>query len=619
MKSLLQKIGDYRIIEKLGRGGMADVYLATNLKNNQRIALKLVEMGMIEEAHEIIEAERLGAELQRRLSLVDPRVPCIYAYGELEGCLFIEMEFVEGNDLSTLIASRNLQARDAAGIALELCGILRNAHGISIQINEREFRAIVHGDIKPKNIRIDATGRVRVLDFGIAKGLSVTRKLTSNVFGSVAYSSPERLESGSIDEMSDLWSLGIVLYEMAEGRLPYEAPNTEGLEAIIRSHATIRPLSDACPAALQQIIYKALSRFPSSRYPDAQSFESDLQSFISGAPTMASRESEETRRTFAANEEETRRMPGDAPQNMEIAPNSIETHAMSVSQTIKRYVAGSRKWWLVAVVILLLGLGIWEVRADRAAFRFRAELAEGRTAPDSSWNRYEKIRRSSPLGLASFIMRKPMQELLSEYCDRIYSEYRNSDASRIREGDWIRCKRHMTRAVQLDPGNLRFNAMLEYADGHILRINRKDYDAIAAFQRAASKQPGWPDPYLGLARTYIYNLGDMERGTQALERARQLGSGFGKRELGMMAEAFRTRALQALDNSNLVEDKNKKKELLNKAKSNFNEAMKIYLQIAPWGDSTKQIPLVQDSLKEVDEKLINLDQPNSLLPWNWFK
>jgi serine/threonine protein kinase len=618
MKSFIQKIGDYQILEKLGRGGMADVYLATNLKNNQRIALKLVEMGVGDEAREIIEAERLGSELQRRLSLVDPRVPCIYAYGELESYLFIEMEFVEGNDLSTLIASRSLQTQDAARIALELCGILHNAHGISLHINEREFRAIVHGDIKPKNIRIDAAGRVRVLDFGIAKGLSVTRRLTSNVFGSVAYSSPERLETGRIDEMSDLWSLGIVLYEMIESRLPYEASNTEGLEAIIRSHAAIKPINDACPVALQQVIYKALSRFPSSRYQNAKSFESDLALYLSGVPTLASQESEETRRMSAA-EEETRRIPTETVQNLEATQNSFEKPPAAAVQFIKRYLIGYKKWLLAGAAVLLLGAGIWEGVADRAAFRFRSELAEGRLAPDSAWNRYEQIRRRSPLGLASIILRKPMRNLLSEYCERVYSEYRNSDASRIREGDWIRCKRFMARAIQLDPNNSKYEAMLEYANGHIFRINRKNFESIAAFQRAASKQSGWPDPYLGLARTYIYNLGDMERGTQALEKAGQLGISFGKRELAMKAEAYRIRGLQDLDNSNLVRDADKKRELLKKAKADFDEAMKIYLQISPWADSIKQIPQVQDSLKEVDQRLINLDRPNPLLPWNWFK
>jgi eukaryotic-like serine/threonine-protein kinase len=428
MKSFLQKIGDYQILEKLGRGGMADVYLAMNLKNNLRIALKLVEAGSGEEAREIVDAERLGAELQRSLSLVDSRVPGIYACGELEGYLFIEMEFVEGSDLSTLIASKALKTNDAARIGLELCGILRNAHAMSLQISGREFRGIVHGDIKPKNIRIDPAGKVRVLDFGIAKGLSVTRRLTSNVFGSVAYSSPERLDTGRIDEMSDLWSLGMVLYEMVEGRLPYEAANTEGLEAIVRSYAAPRPLREECPIALQQIIYKALSRSPSFRYQNAQSFESDIESFLSGGATLASRENEETRRTApmeGIEGEETRRTPGKS------VPAANAILSMPILRKLHRYFTGARKWALTGGIVLLAIVGIWEVMADRAAFKLKSEIMEGRLNADNSWDRYQKIRRISPLGFGAIVMRSPLRNLLRESCDRVCSDYRNSDGTRI--------------------------------------------------------------------------------------------------------------------------------------------------------------------------------------------
>jgi hypothetical protein len=122
-----------------------------------------------------------------------------------------------------------------------------------------------------------------------------------------------------------------------------------------------------------------------------------------------------------------------------------------------------------------------------------------------------------------------------------------------------------------------------------------------------------------MARTYIYNLGEMERGTQALERAQQLGYGFGKRELAMMAEAYRVRGLQALDNANLVRGTEREKESLAEAKNSFNNALKTYLQITPWGNSTTQILSIQSSLAEVEKRMQALSAPNPLLPWNWFK
>jgi eukaryotic-like serine/threonine-protein kinase len=618
MKSLLQNIGDYDILDKLGRGGMADVYLAVDRKTNRRIALKLVERGDGPEAQEILEAERLGAELQQHISLVDPRVPQIHAFGDLDGYFFIEMEFVEGSDLSALITSSVLKPEDAVRIALELCGILCTTHGMSLQIDGRELRAIVHGDIKPKNIRIDSTGQVRVLDFGIAKGLSITRRLTSNVFGSVAYSSPERLETGSIDEMSDLWSVGIVLYEMLEARLPFEAASTERLESTIRSRNAMKPLSASCPIPLQQVVYKALASSPGSRYQDAAQFGADLESFLSGNVTLAAQENEQTRRTLPPEDIETRRtVPAAEP---EPAPIVVP---VSASESFRDKVWGvlfrSRKWILAGGLVLCVFLGTWEGITMRSAARLKPDFMQKRLDADKAWDKYLEIRKQSILGLAPIILRNSLRDLLLESSERVFSDYRNSDTLRVREGDWLRSSRYLSRLVQMDPGDRKSEAMLEYANGQILRINRKSPDALAAFQRAISLQPKWPDPYLGLARTYIYNLNDLDRGTQALERAQDLGYGFGKRELAMMAEANRRRGLQDLENANLVKGSDQEKEFLKKAKSEFGDALRVYLQIAPWGDSTTQILGVQDSLGEAEQRLSEIGKPNPLLPWNWFK
>ena len=612
MKSLLQNLGDYQILEKLGRGGMADVYLALEQKSNRRVALKLVEHGEGPEAQEILEAERLGAELQKHLGQLDPRVPQIYAFGDIGEYFFIEMEFVEGSDLSELIGSGTLKPSDAARIALELCSILRNAHDMSMQVDGREFRAVVHGDIKPKNIRIDTSGQVRVLDFGIAKGLSITRRLTSNVFGSVAYSSPERLDSGRIDEMSDLWSVGIVLYEMVEGRLPFEATSSERLDTIIRSQTAPRPLGDACPAALGQIVGKALALTPENRYRNAGEFEADLDAFLSGKTSVAEQENEQTRRTVAAEPDETRRTHA-------ASTSAKEPQSASFYGKLQRRLSRHKKWILAGGLTLIVIFGTWEGIMDRAALKIRPDFVAVRFDGDTAWTKYQKISDRSPLGFASLILRGPLRNLLRENCERVFSEYRNTDNPRVREGDWIRCKRNMTHAMQLDAGDRQSAAMLEYASGHILRINRKSLDAIAAFQRAASLQPKWPDPYLGMARTYIYSLSDMDRGTQALERAQQLGHSFGRRELAMMAEAYRVRGLQSLDNANLMRGSDQEKEFLTKARDSFNEALKTYMQVTPWGNSTTQILSIQASLTEIDRRMQLLSQPNPLLPWNWFK
>jgi len=613
MTSFLQSIGEYQILEKLGRGGMADVYLAFDSKNNRRVALKLVECGAGEEAQEIVAAEKMGAELQAQLCAIEPRVPKINSFGDRDGFFCIDMEYIEGRDLSEVIRDGAIEPRTAAGIAREICSVLRNAHSISLQVQGRELRAIVHGDIKPKNVRIDPQGGVRVLDFGIAKGLSLTRKLTSNVFGSVSYSSPERLETGRIDEMSDLWSVGVVLYEMVAGRPPFEAPSTERLESVVRSHTPPLPIEKSCPLELEQIIWKALARTPGRRYQNATQLESDLSAFLNGETTLAQTETEETRKTEPDFAEETRRTSPvpEALSSQERSSEPVGTRTMPL---------GLRRFWKIAVVAvgaLLAVLGVWQGTEYRAAVRLKPAFAQ--LDGDAAWHQYQNVSSHSFLGIASLPLRATLLTLLHDACDRVADDYRNSDYPKVREGDWLRCKRFMSYALEVDRSDRRALAMQEYANGHILRINRKDLEAVAAFQRAASVQPRWPDPYLGMARTYIYNLKDSERGLQALQQAQSLGQAFGRREKGMMADAHQTRGLQYWDGAAQLRDSEQERELLKKAKDDLKKALDGYSEIAPWGDTPNQIRITQDTLNQVDDRLKVLEPPNMLFPWNWFK
>ena len=140
----------------------------------------------------------------------------------------------------------------AVDVAFAVAQTLENAHNLEAAIGGKWIQGIVHGDIKPKNIRIDSHANVRVLDFGIAKALSLSRELTRNEFGSVPYASPERLESGEVNAGSDLWSLAVMLYEMVTGLQPYHGESTERLERMIRSGIAPPPAPDPCPEALRR-------------------------------------------------------------------------------------------------------------------------------------------------------------------------------------------------------------------------------------------------------------------------------------------------------------------------------------------------------------------------------
>ena len=242
-----RKIGKYEILRKLGRGGMADVYLAQDTENGHTVALKLIEHSADADTVASIEAERRGAELQAHLAAIDPRVVRVYESGDADGFFFVAMEYIDGQDLAELMRRGPLAPDFAAEVAIAVAQTLENAHNLQVAIDGKDFHGVVHGDIKPKNIRIDARGEVRVLDFGIAKALSLSRRLTRNEFGSVPYASPERLDFGEVNVGSDLWSLAVMLYEMVDGHaaLPGREHGAAGADDPLadRAAAGARPLS----------------------------------------------------------------------------------------------------------------------------------------------------------------------------------------------------------------------------------------------------------------------------------------------------------------------------------------------------------------------------------------
>ncbi|HLK69945.1 MAG TPA: serine/threonine-protein kinase [Bryobacteraceae bacterium] len=321
-----RKVGKYEIVRKLGRGGMADVYLATDTKLGHTLALKLIEHANDQDTCDAIEAERRGSVLQAHLAAVDHHVAQIYDSGDESGFFFVAMEYVDGQDLSELMKRGPLMQEFAVEVAVSVAQTLENAHDLQVELGGKEFHGIVHGDIKPKNIRVDSHGRVRVLDFGIAKALSLSRRLTHNDFGSVGYGSPERLESGEVNEQSDLWSLAVMLYEMVTGLQPYQAASTELLDRMIRSRIPPPPAPDPCPKPLRRILVKAMAPKAADRYPSAREFREDLQAFLAGQPVQAILEGfDVTRRSAAPAKVEPVTEPAAPPVAEPPEPPTVET------------------------------------------------------------------------------------------------------------------------------------------------------------------------------------------------------------------------------------------------------------------------------------------------------
>ena len=285
----VRRFGNYEIIRKLGRS-MTDVYLALDPSKNLRVVLKLIEQSRDRTTQILIEAERRGAQIQKQLRDVDPRILQVYEIGEQSGCFYVAMEHFEGSSVAQLLESeRRLDPARAATYALEVLSQLQTLHSFLADVDGRR-RAVVHGDIKPSNIQVGANGSVRLLDFGIAKMITFTHNLTRHNLGSPTYCSPERLANAQVDPQADLWALGVSLYEMVSGMPPYHAVTTRKLEALIQSRRPPRALPENCPPRLRAILFKALAADHQRRYASAADFASDLRAFLDNRHTVATEE-----------------------------------------------------------------------------------------------------------------------------------------------------------------------------------------------------------------------------------------------------------------------------------------------------------------------------------------
>src|SRR5262245_35304388 len=282
--TVFHSVGRYEIHEEIGRGGMAVVFRATDTQSNRQVALKLVPIERDPDGQQILEAERWGAKLQEEFCRESKYVPTVYEHGTHGKYFFIAMEYLDGRNLSEVIGEGPMPAARAVRIATQLCEFLQNAAAFEGTLDGRQFNLLLHGDLKPRNIRVLEDDEIKVFDFGIAKALSLSRKVTRNDFGSIAYLSPERLESGEIDAQAEFWAVGVLLYEMISGAQPFRAADTRRLEQRIRARQLPEALDNGCPAGLQAIVAKLLAPNVGDRYASAAAIRDDLQRFVAGEP-----------------------------------------------------------------------------------------------------------------------------------------------------------------------------------------------------------------------------------------------------------------------------------------------------------------------------------------------
>jgi eukaryotic-like serine/threonine-protein kinase len=252
----------YRVLNRIGSGGMADVYCAEDLQLGRRVALKLLYRRFAEDDEFV---ERFRREASSAAGLQHPNVVAVYDRGEFDGTYYIAMEFLEGRSLKQLVRQEGaLEPDRAIDLVIQILKAARFAHR----------RGIVHRDIKPHNVIVDDDGRAKVTDFGIARAGASDMTETGSIMGTAQYLSPEQAQGHPVDARADLYSIGVVLYELLTGRVPFDAESavTIALKQVSEEPVPPSHYNAAVSDQLEDVVMRALQKDPANRFANADEF-----------------------------------------------------------------------------------------------------------------------------------------------------------------------------------------------------------------------------------------------------------------------------------------------------------------------------------------------------------
>src|SRR5688572_7165130 len=634
-------LGEYILARQIGNGEFGIVYEAMHPAHGA-VALKLILLSR-HDADEKVEAERHGAILQQRFSRTHPHlVPEVFEHRQIDPYYAVAMELVHGESLTTRLGRAPLPARQAADIALSIATFLEKAHRFTTDIDGQP-ETIVHADLKPAHVLLIPDGSIRVLDFGIAKALAARKAVTTNKWGSMQYASPERVESGHVNEHVDFWSLGVMLFEMVAGYRPYRQyeSSPSQLESAIRRQEPRTPLPAAVDPGIAAIVHKLLAPQLEFRYPSAAAIGQDLSAFLAGAPTVAGAEAkraaQETVRIVPAGRSgapasapaaaapaavrpvassstsvPTEPLPRpDAGAGPLTVPPPLPTSASLATPGMNAGVTPARRsrirryaWNAAKVVAALLvistfaGEAVGMARASRFVETVPAlDVSDIATARQT----YTSLRDSGMFGFGARRVRGPLRERMVELADRTIHEYRSEEPSPAR-AEWRQALECLTLAREVSPDDARVQAKWNYVRGRLTWIraaNRRGWnDAIRMLQESARQDPSSPDPYLGLATIYAYSTRDLDGLTSAIADAERRGYRAGRRERAELGDLHKWLADRARARARSLEGDEREEQL--RAAADGYEKCVEYFDGLHMGGSDDSLSVCRASLRAVN-------------------
>src|SRR5215470_7032665 len=366
----IQTVGRYEITGELGRGAMGVVYKAMDPTIGRTVALKTMRL----DVHGLDSQEmvrRFQNEARAAGVLNHPNIVTIYDAGEHEGIFYIAMEFIEGTTLHELLMEKRvLPTEEVLGITRQICRGLDYAHS----------NGIIHRDVKPANIMITANGTVKIMDFGIAKsGGQVTN--TGQVLGTPNYMSPEQVKGRPLDGRSDLFSLGVLLYEMLTGEKPFIGQNVTTIIYKIVNESPIAPrdLDVTVPAALSNIVVKLLAKSPDERYKSGAELVRDLEHYkAAGGPVRPTPTATAVAQPApVATPEKTMVMPmrvvsGNAVRAAAVAPR-LAKEPVPLRQPEPARHSNRENWLFVTILVLMVAMAAGAAAGGYSYYRSRIQ------------------------------------------------------------------------------------------------------------------------------------------------------------------------------------------------------------------------------------------------------